>query len=201
MATQAFVKWVLGDEYSVRLRALRDMPREKKGLSLDFASLLGPAFYVLLFQLPAPAMLVMLVQEKENKILMRMKMQGMSPMAHYWGFYLWNLAIFVIFTIITLISGIAIYQLKFFTLSDIGLLLVFFSSTATYESGRWGGVGRQNTAPSPETDATNSLSTCKLCRSHLCSSCPTSSRRPRRPLLPKPVAHVGGYLCGTLFTL
>ena len=66
MATQAFVKWVLGDEYSVKLRALRDMPREKKGLTLDFASLLGPVFYVLHFQLPAPSMLVTLIQEKEN---------------------------------------------------------------------------------------------------------------------------------------
>ena len=151
MATQAFVKWVLGDEYSVRLRALRDMPREKKGLSLDFASLLGPAFYVLLFQLPAPAMLVMLVQEKENKILMRMKMQGMSPMAHYWGFYLWNLAIFVIFTIITLISGIAIYQLKFFTLSDIGLLLVFILLYGNMQVSQDDGVelGRQNYSAEP----------------------------------------------------
>ena len=151
MATQAFVKWVLGDEYSVRLRALRDMPREKKGLSLDFASLLGPAFYVLLFQLPAPAMLVMLVQEKENKILMRMKMQGMSPMAHYWGFYLWNLAIFVIFTIITLISGIAIYQLKFFTLSDIGLLLVFVLLYGNMQVSQDDGVelGRQNYSAMP----------------------------------------------------
>ena len=125
MATQAFVKWVLGDEHFVKLRALRDMPREKSGLSLDFASLLGPAFYVLLFQIPAPGMLVTLVQEKENKILTRMKMQGMSPLAHYVGTYLWNLFLYCLFTIITLIAGIAVYELKFFVLSDVGLLLVF----------------------------------------------------------------------------
>ncbi|UPR04645.1 ABC transporter A [Chloropicon primus] len=125
MATQAFVKWVLGDEYSVKLRALRDMPREKKGLTLDFASLLGPVFYVLLFQLPAPSMLVTLIQEKENKVLTRMKMQGMSPLAHYIGCYLWNLLLWVLFMVITLISGYAVYDLKFFTLSDAGLLIVF----------------------------------------------------------------------------
>ncbi len=125
MATQAFVKYALGEEHFVRLRALRDMPREKSSLELDFASLLGPAMYVLLFQIPAPAMLVTLVSEKENKILTRMKMQGMSPLSHYIGTYLWNLALFDCFLVITLVSGIAVFQLKFFTLSDIGLLIVF----------------------------------------------------------------------------
>ena len=57
----------------------------------------------------------------------------------------------MIFTIITLISGIAIYQLKFFTLSDIGLLLVFILLYGNMQVSQDDGVelGRQNYSAEP----------------------------------------------------
>ena len=65
LATNAFLRWSLGPEYSARLLAVMEMPKVETHLSLDFSSLLGPIFYCWLSQLLLPLFLVTLVYEKQ----------------------------------------------------------------------------------------------------------------------------------------
>ena len=67
LATNAFLRWSLGTQYSARLLAVMEMPKVETHLSLDFSSLLGPIFYCWLAQLLLPLFLVTLVYEKQQR--------------------------------------------------------------------------------------------------------------------------------------
>ena len=67
LATNAFLRWSLGSEYSAKLLAIMEMPKQETHLSLDFSSLLGPIFYCWLAQLLLPLLLVTLVYEKQRR--------------------------------------------------------------------------------------------------------------------------------------
>lgn len=67
LATNAFLRWSLGSEYSAKLLATMEMPKQETHLSLDFSSLLGPIFYCWLSQLLLPLLLVTLVYEKQRR--------------------------------------------------------------------------------------------------------------------------------------
>lgn len=67
LAANAFLRWSLGPEYSAKLLALMEMPKQETHLSLDFSSLLGPIFYCWLAQLLLPLLLVTLVYEKQHR--------------------------------------------------------------------------------------------------------------------------------------
>ena len=125
MATQAFVKWTLGDNYGVRLNSLREMPRQRSRLELDFASLIGPSFFLYLMQFPAPAMLVALVTEREQNLHTRMRMQGLNMGAHYIGVYAWNAILYIGVILLLFIAGGPVFQLQFILKSDLSLLFVF----------------------------------------------------------------------------
>ncbi len=67
LATNAFLRWSLGSQYSAKLLAIMEMPKQETHLSLDFSSLLGPIFYCWLSQLLLPLLLVTLVYEKQRR--------------------------------------------------------------------------------------------------------------------------------------
>jgi len=67
LATNAFLRWSLGSQYSATLLAIMEMPKQETHLSLDFSSLLGPIFYCWLSQLLLPLLLVTLVYEKQRR--------------------------------------------------------------------------------------------------------------------------------------
>ena len=67
LAANAFLRWSLGPQYSAKLLAIMEMPKQETHLSLDFSSLLGPIFYCWLAQLLLPLLLVTLVYEKQRR--------------------------------------------------------------------------------------------------------------------------------------
>lgn len=67
MATNAFLKWALGSNYTASLDGVMEMPKPGRKLTLDFSSLLGPLFFCWLLELLLPVMVVQLVTEKEKK--------------------------------------------------------------------------------------------------------------------------------------
>ena len=67
LATNAFLRWSLGSQYSAKLLAIMEMPKQETHLSLDFSSLLGPIFYCWLSQLLLPLLLVTLVYEQQRR--------------------------------------------------------------------------------------------------------------------------------------
>lgn len=92
-ATNAFLSWALGPQYSATLLGIMGTPKPSGRLTLDFNALLGPIFYTWLLQLLLPVMLVGLVYEKERGLRSMMKMHGLGDGA-YWAIqYVWFFAI------------------------------------------------------------------------------------------------------------
>lgn len=67
-----------GQQYSIELEGVKDMPRPATRLELDFSSLLGPLFFMWLMQLLLPVNVYALVHEKECGLRMMMRLQGLS---------------------------------------------------------------------------------------------------------------------------
>jgi hypothetical protein len=72
-----------------------------------------------------PVFAVLLVQEKENRILVMMKMNGMRTWAYYLSHYLTFFVLYTISALIFLISG-GVAKMTLFTLTDKGLLALLF---------------------------------------------------------------------------
>jgi hypothetical protein len=72
-----------------------------------------------------PVFAVLLVQEKENRILVMMKMNGMRTWAYYLSHYLTFFVLYTISALIFLISG-GVAKMTMFTLTDKGLLALLF---------------------------------------------------------------------------
>ncbi|KAL0046688.1 hypothetical protein WJX82_007270 [Trebouxia sp. C0006] len=125
LATNAFLRWSLGSQYSAKLLAIMEMPKQETHLSLDFSSLLGPIFYCWLSQLLLPLLLVTLVYEKQRRLRIMMKMHGLGDSAYWIIQYTWFLFIYCCYIAILLIVGSAI-NLKFFRLTNYGLQIIFF---------------------------------------------------------------------------
>lgn len=125
LATNAFLRWSLGPQYSAKLLALMEMPKQETHLSLDFSSLLGPIFYCWLAQLVLPLFLVTLVYEKQRRLRIMMKMHGLGDSAYWIIQYSWFLFIYCCYIAILLLVGSAI-NLKFFRLTNYGLQIIFF---------------------------------------------------------------------------
>ncbi|KAA6409517.1 MAG: ABC transporter A family member 7, partial [Trebouxia sp. A1-2] len=125
LATNAFLRWSLGAQYSAKLLAIMEMPKQETHLSLDFSSLLGPIFYCWLSQLLLPLLLVTLVYEKQHRLRIMMKMHGLGDSAYWIIQYTWFLFIYCCYIAILLLVGSAI-NLKFFRLTNYGLQIIFF---------------------------------------------------------------------------
>ncbi|DBA75618.1 TPA: hypothetical protein ACH3X2_009057 [Trebouxia sp. C0005] len=125
LATNAFLRWSLGAQYSAKLLAIMEMPKQETHLSLDFSSLLGPIFYCWLSQLLLPLLLVTLVYEKQHRLRIMMKMHGLGDSAYWIIQYAWFLFIYCCYIAILLLVGSAI-NLKFFRLTNYGLQIIFF---------------------------------------------------------------------------
>jgi hypothetical protein len=70
-----------------------------------------------------PVFVLSLVREKENKILVMMKMHGLSTFAYYVTQYLHFFAIQSVCSLVFVLSGLA-FQLPFFTQTDPGVYIV-----------------------------------------------------------------------------
>lgn len=65
------------------LQGIRDMPKPETDLNVDIGAILGPIFYSWLMQLLLPVMVNLLVYEKQCRIRVMMRMQGLGNAA-YW---------------------------------------------------------------------------------------------------------------------
>jgi len=72
-----------------------------------------------------PIFVVTLVKEKEDRILVMMKMNGLNSFAYFVSHYVTFYILFVISTFFFLVSGFLI-KLQLFTQTDLGLLILLF---------------------------------------------------------------------------
>lgn len=126
-ATQALLRQAInaGAGALARLVGVMEMPKPSTKLTLDIASLVGTLFYTWLLQLLLPMMLSNLVNEKEGRLRMMMKMHGLGDVA-YWAIqYIWYFIMNYIYVWILIGVGTAI-NLSFFTLTDYSFQFVFY---------------------------------------------------------------------------
>ncbi|KAJ3316708.1 hypothetical protein HDV06_002983, partial [Boothiomyces sp. JEL0866] len=94
-------------------------------LNFPFGSLIGAILYPFGISFLLPIFAITLVQEKESRILVMMKMNGMKTWAHYLGHYITMFLLYTISTLIFIISGYY-FKLNFFTITQSSVLFVLF---------------------------------------------------------------------------
>lgn len=94
-------------------------------LVLDFSSLIGPLFYMWIFQLPLPLIISELVLERENRIRQMMKLQGLDEISYMSATYLYHTVFYIIYAFCVFILGVAL-DLQFFLANSITLQIVFY---------------------------------------------------------------------------
>ncbi|KAJ3213533.1 hypothetical protein HDU67_002781 [Dinochytrium kinnereticum] len=92
---------------------------------LPFGGLIGRILYPFGVSFLLPIFVIVLVKEKEDRILMMMKMNGMKAYAYYISHYITFYVLFAISTIIFLIAG-RFFRLDFFTKTEISVLAIMF---------------------------------------------------------------------------
>lgn len=117
LAVQAWVREHVGADYEVRLSHTREMPNAARTLTLDIASLLGPAFYIFVLGLPLPTIVQALMYEKENRLRVMMKMHGLTDLSYWVVSYMWWGLTSTLYSIILLVVGVAA-GLEFFKRND-----------------------------------------------------------------------------------
>lgn len=101
------------------------MPKPKSQFHLDFSSLLGPLFFVWVLQILLPINVHNLVSEKENKLRLMMKLQGLSDLPYYIVTYVYLYLLYCCFLIVFMTFGTLI-QLSFFTQNPLWLQMPFY---------------------------------------------------------------------------
>ncbi|KAI8927349.1 hypothetical protein BC831DRAFT_549185 [Entophlyctis helioformis] len=92
---------------------------------LPFGGLIGAILYPFGVSFLLPIFVITLVQEKEYRILVMMKMNGMKELSYYISHYIVFFILYVISTAIFLISGY-VSKLTIFTVTETGVLILLF---------------------------------------------------------------------------
>lgn len=125
LAAQAFLRLLQGPDAELPLWFVSEMPKGETSLRLDFASLLGPLFFMWVIQLLLPVILTSLVYEKQYNLRMMMKMHGLGDGPYWLISYCYFLALSIVYMFCFILFG-SIIGLKFFRLNSYTIQLVFY---------------------------------------------------------------------------
>ncbi|KAJ3278070.1 hypothetical protein HDU76_010033, partial [Blyttiomyces sp. JEL0837] len=113
-------------EAAVVTQGIRSFPETHNTKSnLHLADMIGGGLYPFGVSFLLPIFVIVLVKEKEDKILVMMKMNGLRPFAYYLSHYLTFYILYAISTAIFILVGV-LANLSFFTLTDPKLLFLLF---------------------------------------------------------------------------
>ncbi|OMH81975.1 ABC transporter A family member 9 [Zancudomyces culisetae] len=114
----------LGDDTAKIEHSLRAMPQGfLQRFTVPIGSLIGGSLFPFGVSFLIASFVVLLVREKEERILVMMQMNGLKNKAYYLGHYLHFLVLTVVSSIVFLVSGIA-FKLEMFTETSKALLIV-----------------------------------------------------------------------------
>ncbi|CAH9092540.1 unnamed protein product [Cuscuta europaea] len=125
LVSNAYLQFLLGPSTKMQLEFVKEMPKPETRVRLDFASLLGPLFFTWVVVQLFPVVLTSLVYEKQQKLRIIMKMHGLGDGPYWVISYAYFLAISSIYMLCFVIFG-SLIGLKFFTLNDYSIQLVFY---------------------------------------------------------------------------
>ncbi|KAJ6339954.1 hypothetical protein OIU77_007827 [Salix suchowensis] len=107
------------------LEFIKEMPKPATKLRLDIASLLGTLFFTWVVIQLFPVVLTALVYEKQQKLRIMMKMHGLGDGPYWMISYMYFLVICALYMVVFVAFG-SLVGLKFFTLNDYSIQLVFY---------------------------------------------------------------------------
>lgn len=106
------------------LLGLRDMPKPQTDLNVDIGAILGPIFYSWLMQLLLPVMVNLLVYEKQCRIRVMMRMQGLGSAAYWTINFAYFASLYLLYMFMVYIFAYAL-QLTIITNNSFAASFVF----------------------------------------------------------------------------
>ncbi|VAI31834.1 unnamed protein product [Triticum turgidum subsp. durum] len=125
--SNAYLKYIRGPGVEVLLEYVKDMPKVGTSYRFDLSSLISPLFFTWIVELLFPVMLTYLVYEKQQKLKIMMKMQGLN----FFRVNNYGIQIVFFFVYINLQIAFAFFVASFFSsvkiATVIGYIYVFGS--------------------------------------------------------------------------
>ncbi|XP_068647444.1 ABC transporter A family member 7-like [Aristolochia californica] len=125
VASNAYLQFLRGAGINMQFDFVKEMPKPKTEISLDFSSILGALFFTWVVVQLFPVILTSLIYEKQHNLRLMMKMHGLGDGPYWMISYAYFLFISVVYLLMFVIFG-SLVGLKFFTLNDYSIQFVFF---------------------------------------------------------------------------
>ncbi|CAI5478439.1 unnamed protein product [Closterium sp. Yama58-4] len=125
MATNAYLQAVFSAAAELPLLFVKDFPKVSTRLTLDFASIIGPLFFMWILLLLFPVCVGYLVYEKEKNLRMMMKMHGLGDSAYWLISYAYFFLLSFVYILFFVVFG-SLIGLKFFRINNYGLQFIFY---------------------------------------------------------------------------
>ncbi|OMO98253.1 ABC transporter-like protein [Corchorus olitorius] len=125
LASNAYLQFLQGSGTKMLLEFVKEMPKPETKLKIDLSSLLGTLFFTWVILQLFPVVLTSLVYEKQQKLRVMMKMHGLGDGPYWMISYAYFLVISLLYMLCFVIFG-SVIGLKFFTLNDYSIQLVFY---------------------------------------------------------------------------
>ncbi|CAI5527519.1 unnamed protein product [Closterium sp. Naga37s-1] len=134
MATNAYLQAVFSAAAELPLLFVKDFPKGSTRLTLDFASIIGPLFFMWILLLLFPVCVGYLVYEKEKNLRMMMKMHGLGDSAYWLISYAYFFLLSFIYILFFVLFG-SLIGLKFFRINNYGLQFIFYFVFGNWQIG------------------------------------------------------------------
>ncbi|KAF8697365.1 hypothetical protein HU200_035958 [Digitaria exilis] len=125
MASMAYLKRLLGTDAEMNLEYLKEMPKPETRMKLDLTTILDALFFTWIVQLLLPVTLTFLVYEKEQKLILMMKMHGLKNAPYWLITYAYFLFLSAAYLMLFVIFG-SLIGLDIFRLNSYGVQFVFY---------------------------------------------------------------------------
>ncbi|KAL3534308.1 hypothetical protein ACH5RR_002769 [Cinchona calisaya] len=103
---QAYLQFLLGPGTKMLFEFVKEMPKPETELRLDFSSVHGPPFFTWVIIQLFPVVLSSLVYEKQQRLRIMMKMQGLGDGPYWMISYAYFLLLSAIYMLVLVIFGI-----------------------------------------------------------------------------------------------
>ncbi|KAF7065284.1 hypothetical protein CFC21_071403 [Triticum aestivum] len=123
--SNAYLKYIRGPGVEVLLEYVKDMPKVGTSYRFDLSSLISPLFFTWIVELLFPVMLTYLVYEKQQKLKIMMKMQGLKDGPYWMISYGYFFVLSVVYMTFFVFFG-SLIGLNFFRVNNYGIQIVFF---------------------------------------------------------------------------
>ncbi|CAI6001246.1 unnamed protein product [Closterium sp. NIES-64] len=134
MATNAYLQAVFSAAADLPLLFVKDFPKGSTRLTLDFASIIGPLFFMWILLLLFPVCVGYLVYEKEKNLRMMMKMHGLGDSAYWLISYAYFFLLSFIYILFFVLFG-SLIGLKFFRINNYALQFIFYFVFGNWQIG------------------------------------------------------------------